>query len=1227
MKTSRWICLGLYSLTLAATLGAATALAEAVQWSMTVDANSAGLWLFREGTGTTSACEAAGKPAATLSNAAWVPGRNYFAVASNPGYVTIADNSAFRPSTAITVEMWVKLERPTGDLVCKNMVYMLRLGTTITAEFYVDGAWRIVTGSQPIPLGQWGHLAMTYHRDSSTTGTVALYINGALDTSQQFTGLTTGNLSQETYAIYLGENSWSPAGGSEVDGKFDSFRISNIARTFDPLLPQTAMGIDSSTTGLWRFKEGSGTTSADEITGGPAATLSTGTTWISGQDYYAISFNGSNVQIPDNVALRPATAITVEAWAKLNAAGGDLVTKNMVYQLRLNGGVVTAAFCVDGVWRSVTGNLPVPVGRWTHLAITYQQNSSTAGTISIYVDGQLDMSQTIYGLTTGLVNQGVAALWMGQNSWNPSGSMVNGSIDTLRISNVARHFTPLPPPASTVANLVPNGNFEGGLLGWRLHNEGDANLVWEILTSGMNHGLRCLHMIPSATLPGGLGSQSGELISRPIPVVPGGTYTLSRYVKADATCWPNMNVYAIGTSLTSISPFPTYPTVTTSWTQQVQSFTVPSTCTSVCVALPYMSSGQLYVDDVRLQYAGSAQPLVLQDMISVAPATVPVGHLYTYTSGTTTGITLNMINTDTVAHSTTVVAMPYDWQGTALTPVTVGTFNLGANSLTTTTYQLPTNLRGAFRLGFKLTAASQTWQQLAQYKYAVFVDLTNVGSDSTSVYGMNAHLEREPGAHATENMSVLAKCGVKLVRPWWGWGMCEATQGTFDFTEYDRQYNAITSGTLMKPMPNVQRYIAAYEASWAGPVTSGSYSQYPYTSVLPEWEVFVGNVAQHFGGNIGRYELWNEPEIAHPTPVTAAQYATLLNDTRPYIIAKNPNAAVIAFAGASTTFIANVLALGVASQMDRVSDHPYGQAMRPEVDQPKRVSDLRATMTAGGLPANTMIWDSEVGIFGDGDGYLPPSISEADIAALYTRNVVTAKSLGIGKYFWFAAQASPQYGFGTYYEDYTPRPRLMALNATASFLEGLGWQTKYQPSGTSIYAHMYNGTIGACVLWSTSGPAQVTLAIAASKLSAFDTMGNAITVTGSTTSTVNIPGERPVFLTCASTDYSTLNTAVGGMTVTNTAVTISYTKNSSTSLTVTVTNQCPGFIDGIMHLIPSGSPSPWPADMTFDSLASGESRSFTFTFTGGVTTVNLSQIQAKVGDMSMQAVTINYTGG
>ena len=53
-----------------------------------------------------------------------------------------------RPARALTAEVWVKLQRPEGDLVCKNTAYMLRLDGAMAAYLHIDGQWRVIHGSR-----------------------------------------------------------------------------------------------------------------------------------------------------------------------------------------------------------------------------------------------------------------------------------------------------------------------------------------------------------------------------------------------------------------------------------------------------------------------------------------------------------------------------------------------------------------------------------------------------------------------------------------------------------------------------------------------------------------------------------------------------------------------------------------------------------------------------------------------------------------------------------------------------------------------------------------------------------------------------------------------------------------------------------------------------------------------------------------------------------------------
>jgi hypothetical protein len=174
---------------------------------------------------------------------------------------------------------------------------------------------------------------------------------------------------------------------------------------------------DASTTALYLFREGNGDTSASEADLGPTAALY-GAQWAIGREYFAAATGAGYVGVPDSLATRPAAGLTVEIWVKFDKVGGDLVCKNSAYMLRM-GGSMTALVSVGG-WKTVEGNLPIPAKEWVHLALTYDPATGAAKT---YVNGVLDGMLTIKG---GGPVTGSADLRIGQNDWDPTGSVRRG---------------------------------------------------------------------------------------------------------------------------------------------------------------------------------------------------------------------------------------------------------------------------------------------------------------------------------------------------------------------------------------------------------------------------------------------------------------------------------------------------------------------------------------------------------------------------------------------------------------------------------------------------------------------------------------------------------------------------------------------------------------------------------------------------------------------------------
>jgi len=997
---------------------------------------------------------------------------------------------------------------------------------------------------------------------------------------------------------------------------------------------QTALTADAATAGLWRFREGRGDRVACDVKAPPA--ILHGATWVPGREGYALATDRGHAAIADDPALRPQHALTVEVWVKLARPGGDLFCKNGVYMIRLGASSMTTLVGVDGAWRTTQGCRPVPVGRWTHLALTYD---SATRTEAIYIDGVLDAKKQFPELTPGLLNQSKPPLLLGTNDWNPLGKEVDGKIDALRISNIVRVFEPrstahevaLDHNPAPRGNLVPNGDFELGLMGWRLAGEGDAHLLWGTDTKDPARGLLCLRTLAGAEASTDLREQGPQqaLLSRPIPAQPGMRYTLSARMRADAAGREaSIAATAVGGGDGGRGNRPQSLSrsakLGTEWKLLSRSFTLPDdwTAPSLCVRIDPPRDGQMWVDDVRLMAGEGEGELTLRDKIGVAAKAESAGNLFF--AGRSAGMPLRIVNTDVKDHRVEVRTSIVDWDDKQLPALPVGTFDVRAGGVKEATLAVDTGRRGTFRLGFELSSEGQTWRQSAELKYAVIVPLMGVGNAEDSAFAMNTHMEREPTAHLARNMEVLSQCGVKWIRGWWGWGMCEKQRGQFDWREYDRQFNAVAAAK-MRIMPILLRYYSSYEYAWTGPISNrpgsgqsqASIQECPYESVLPEWSVWVDKIAERYKGRISAYEIWNEPTMgSFPHGVlTPKQYAGLLEHSTPAIRRQDPQAKVVGFAGVPLPFMKNTLGLGTASMMDVVSEHSYSQIERPEANLPKQTAAVRAILAANG--GEKPIWHTEQGVGGDGDGYMAPSLSEADVAALYTRNLVTLRALGIGKYFWFSAQTSPTYGWAVFYEDYIPRSRLVALNACASFLEGTAYRRSFA-LGKHACVHLFLGDAAVCVAWNLDAPARLLLPKPVESLRAFDLMGNAVHVAaGVKGMEILLAAERPIYLRCPAADRAALEEALAAAKVIDLDAVTVTARPAAGGVQVTLTGRSRIAQDGVVDVLPSATAAPagWPAPQHFHSLALGESRSLDFALP---TNTTAREVRVRVGDRDIQ---------
>ena len=186
----------------------------------------------------------------------------------------------------------------------------------------------------------------------------------------------------------------------------------------------------------YAFNEGSGSTVADLSGNGNVGTLS-GASWTTaGKFGSALAFNGSNaaraggglsIARPDvrrdarGVGLPRRLAVGLEGRCPEEADSYLLSASSHVGDLRPATGVT-----VNGSVPNAFGPSTLPVGAWTHLAMTYD-----GAALRLYVNGVQVGSKPLSGNITPTANP----LWIGGNS--PYGEYFNGRIDEVRVYRAA----------------------------------------------------------------------------------------------------------------------------------------------------------------------------------------------------------------------------------------------------------------------------------------------------------------------------------------------------------------------------------------------------------------------------------------------------------------------------------------------------------------------------------------------------------------------------------------------------------------------------------------------------------------------------------------------------------------------------------------------------------------------------------------------------------------------
>ena len=816
--------------------------------------------------------------------------------------------------------------------------------------------------------------------------------------------------------------------------------------------------VDEHTIALFRLDDVAEGTVHDEA-GGPSGSAA-GAVATLGRFGGGLSLNGVGgwVDVPDRPEAAPGADLTVECWVKFrDRAAGDIICRNRGYMFRV-GGTVTAYIGLDDDWRTVSSASEVPVGRWTHLAMTYDHASKE---LRIYIDGKLDVATVPRGTTDGVLELGNPVLRFGTNTWSASGSAMNGKLDELRISSVVRTYTPLdateeaPLPDDT--NLVGNPSFESGMYGWRITREGNGRRLWQVESGDAAHG--------GAFLRAGQ-ADARSLISYPFRIAPGKTHTVSASMRAPEPCSGRLRLRLTGRGRGGPQIIQEGPmSIGPDWQRLSVTFSVPEDSPTDMAYVEVGTGDNAIVDiDAISVVAGEQTGYAPTEAQSIGvDANLPPHRTYFLDDGA--ALSVKVTNAGEEDRDLTLAFTVTDWLGREVAEQQVALGRVPAGQAAQTQVRVPDGQVGWFVALFTVRQDGREIKQ-AERIFNVIEPMQGVGGIMDSPLGMNTHMEREPTEHLNDNMKMLSLCGVKWIRGWWGWGMAEKEPGSFDWTEYDRQLAAV-QGAGMEIMAIMLRYYPDYEHDWSGKVDK--IQQPPYD--MDQWASFVRTTADRYRGRVKVWEVWNEANYT----MEADYYAGLVKVTYDEIKAVDPDVAVVGFGGVAPAYIRGTFEAGSAKDMDIIAVHSYAELGRPFERMAQLAADVEELVQE--FASTGRVWHTEQGSRSDGAGYRASQQTEEQCAINLVQSYLSALSTGAEKFFWFSAQTTPTYGFAVFYENYVPRPRLVALNGLARVLNGRSITGRMDLGDGQIACVLMDGEAGAAAaLWNLGGPMTVRLA-------------------------------------------------------------------------------------------------------------------------------------------------------
>jgi hypothetical protein len=234
---------------------------------------------------------------------------------------------------------------------------------------------------------------------------------------------------------------------------------------------------------------------------------------------------------------------------------------------------------------------------------------------------------------------------------------------------------------------------------------------------------------------------------------------------------------------------------------------------------------------------------------------------------------------------------------------------------------------------------------------------------------------------------------------------------------------------------------------------------------IEDWRAFVRRVATRYKGQIGAYEIWNEPNLPLFCSASVDQMLVLTREASQIIHEVDPHAIVVSPSATESkglSWLSEFISKGGGQYVDVIGYHLYVNPQPPEAMVPL-VQQIRQILASNGQ-ASKPIWNTEANWFSP-----KPFPSEELAAAYLARSYILDWAAGVQRFYWYAWDNRGVQVLTTGEDNRTLKPAGRAYGIVYQWLVGARMDTCNQDTNHTFVCQLNRDGTSEWIVWNPDG--------------------------------------------------------------------------------------------------------------------------------------------------------------